>query len=131
MGIVLPEGVLGTGSMKRVREFVEARARILLIVSLPIEVFASAGASVKSSIVFLQKFTEEERKQRETYTKEVLKMDIKYLRKAITLKKDKYPNLYSGVDFLSLGGTDKEVTELFMKKNRQYKREKDFATCGP
>lgn len=73
MGIVLPEGVLGTGSMKRVREFVEARARILLIVSLPVEVFASAGASVKSSIVFLQKFTEEERKQRETYAKEIAK----------------------------------------------------------
>lgn len=44
------------------------------------------------------------------------KMDIKYLRKAITLKKDKYPNLYSRVDYLSLGGTDKEVTEIFMKK---------------
>lgn len=44
------------------------------------------------------------------------KMDIKYLRKAITLKKDKYPNLYSRVDFLSLGGTDKDVTETFMKK---------------
>lgn len=73
MGIVLPEGVLGTGNMKRVREFVEARARILLIVSLPVEVFASAGASVKSSIVFLQKFTEEERKQREVYTKEIVK----------------------------------------------------------
>lgn len=44
------------------------------------------------------------------------KMDIKYLQKAITLKKDKYPNLYSRVDFLSLGGTDKDVTETFMKK---------------
>lgn len=73
MGIVLPEGVLGNGNMKRVREFVEARARILLIVSLPIEVFASAGASVKSSIVFLQKFTEEERMQRELFTKEIVK----------------------------------------------------------
>lgn len=44
------------------------------------------------------------------------KMDIRYLRKAITLKKDKYPNLYTRVDFLSLGGTDKDVTETFMKK---------------
>lgn len=73
MGIVLPEGVLGNGNMKRVREFVEARARILLIVSLPVEVFASAGASVKSSVVFLQKFTEEERIQREIYAKEIVK----------------------------------------------------------
>lgn len=86
MGIVLPEGVLGNGNMKRVREFVEARARILLVVSLPVEVFASAGASVKSSIVFLQKFTEEERKQRETYTKgivKILKSEKKYTDKEI------------------------------------------------
>lgn len=71
MGIVLPEGVLGNGNMKRIREFVEARAKILLIVSLPVDVFVSAGASVKSSIVFLQKFTEAERAEREKAAKEM------------------------------------------------------------
>ena len=71
MGIVLPEGVLGNGTSKRVREFVEARARILLIVSLPVDVFASAGASVKSSIVFLQKFTESERNEWEAAKQEM------------------------------------------------------------
>lgn len=44
------------------------------------------------------------------------KTDIMYLRKAISLKKDRYPNLFNRVDFLSLGGTDKEVTERFMQK---------------
>lgn len=44
------------------------------------------------------------------------KMDVKYLRKAISLKKEKYPILSSRVDFISLGGTDKEVSETFMSK---------------
>ena len=70
MGIVLPEGVFNNPSLHRVREFVEDRAFIRAVVSLPQEAFISSGASVKASLLFLQKFTEEE-KQRfdETYNK--------------------------------------------------------------
>ena len=39
------------------REFVEDRARLLAVVSLPQETFAASGASVKCSLLFLQKFT--------------------------------------------------------------------------
>lgn len=60
MGIVLPEGVLNADSLQKVRDYVEDRARLLLVVSLPREVFRSSGASIKSSIVFLRKFTEAE-----------------------------------------------------------------------
>ncbi len=60
MGIVLPEGVLNAGNLQRVREYVEDRARILLVVSLPREVFLSSGATIKPSVVFLKKFTKEE-----------------------------------------------------------------------
>jgi type I restriction enzyme M protein len=60
MGIVLPEGFLNGSDLQKVRDFVESRAKILLIVSVPQEVFISAGATVKSSLVFLKKFTAEE-----------------------------------------------------------------------
>lgn len=60
MGIVLPEGVLNADNLQKVRDYVEDRARLLLVVSLPREVFRSSGASIKSSIVFLRKFTEDE-----------------------------------------------------------------------
>lgn len=60
LGIVLPEGVLNTSSLKYVREFTEDRAFLRAIVSLPLETFASTGAKVKTSILFIQKFTEEE-----------------------------------------------------------------------
>jgi len=63
MGIVLPEGVLNSNDLEKARELFEERAKIKLIVSLPDEVFLSAGATVKTSLVFLQKFTEEEKKE--------------------------------------------------------------------
>ncbi len=60
MGIVLPEGFLNGSDLQKVRDFVESKAKILLIVSVPQSVFMSAGATVKSSLVFLKKFTAEE-----------------------------------------------------------------------
>lgn len=60
MGIVLPEGVYNNPSLAYVREFCEDRARVLAVVSLPQETFYSAGASVKASLLFLQRFTEQE-----------------------------------------------------------------------
>ncbi len=60
LGIVLPEGIFNNPSLAYVREFCEDRARILAVVSLPQETFLSSGASVKASLLFLQKFTAKE-----------------------------------------------------------------------
>ena len=61
LGIVLPEGVFNNPSLAYVREFCEDRAFIQAVVSLPPETFVSSGASVKASLLFLQKFAEEEK----------------------------------------------------------------------
>jgi type I restriction enzyme M protein len=61
MGIVLPEGVFNNPSLAHVREFCEDRAYIKAVVSLPQETFFSIGASVKASLLFMQKFTENEK----------------------------------------------------------------------
>lgn len=60
LGIVLPEGVFNNPSLAGVREFTENRAFIRAVVSLPQETFNSSGASVKASLLFMQKFTAEE-----------------------------------------------------------------------
>ena len=60
LGIVLPEGVFNNPSLAYVREFCEDRAFIRAVVSLPPETFVSSGASVKASLLFMQKFTDEE-----------------------------------------------------------------------
>jgi type I restriction enzyme M protein len=58
LGIVLPDGVLNNPTLSWLREYVEGRARLLAVVSIPHEVFASAKATVKTSLVFLRKFDE-------------------------------------------------------------------------
>ncbi|MFH1549015.1 MAG: N-6 DNA methylase [Planctomycetota bacterium] len=60
LGIVLPEGIFNNPSLAYVREFCENRAFIRAVVSLPQEAFYSSGASVKASLLFLQKFTGKE-----------------------------------------------------------------------
>ena len=57
MGVVLPEGVLNNKKLEAVRHYVEGRAKIVMVVSLPTDVFMAAGANVKPSILFLKKFS--------------------------------------------------------------------------
>jgi len=63
MGIVLPEGVLNNTNLQKIREFVESKAKILLVVSIPQDVFIASGATVKPSLLFFKKFTEKEAEQ--------------------------------------------------------------------
>jgi len=63
MGIVLPEGVLNNTNLQKIRDFVESKAKILLVVSIPQDVFIASGATVKPSLLFFKKFTEKEAEQ--------------------------------------------------------------------
>ena len=79
MGIVLPEGIYNNPSLAYVREFTENRAFLKAVVSLPQETFVSSGASVKCSLLFLQKYTTEEKQQfDDTYAQAMVEVDAKY-----------------------------------------------------
>lgn len=79
MGIVLPEGVLNNSNLQKVREYFEGQAKIILICSIPQDVFIKAGATVKPSLVFFKKFTEEERQQYDSVVAKARKtVDDKY-----------------------------------------------------
>ncbi len=85
LGIVLPESVFNNPSLAHVREFCEKRAYIRAVVSLPQDTFVSSGASVKASLLFMQKFTRKEqadfdtkmaaaeKEAREKYAREIAK----------------------------------------------------------
>ena len=80
MGIVLPEGVLNNSNLQKVREYFEGQAKIILICSIPQDVFIKAGATVKPSLVFLKKFTKEESEQYNTVVGNARKtVDEKYI----------------------------------------------------
>lgn len=60
MGMVLPEGILNNKNLQAVREYFEGKAKIILICSIPQDVFIAAGATVKPSLVFMRRFTNDE-----------------------------------------------------------------------
>ena len=60
MGMVLPEGVLNNKNLQTVREYFEGKAKIILICSIPQDVFIAAGATVKPSLVFIEKLKDGE-----------------------------------------------------------------------
>lgn len=57
LGIVLPEGILSNNNLNEFRNLIEGMAKIVFIVSLPKDAFLKSGASVKTSVIFMRKFT--------------------------------------------------------------------------
>ena len=62
--MVLPEGVLNNKNLQAVREYFEGKAKIILICSIPQDVFIAAGATVKPSLVFMRRFTNDEESEK-------------------------------------------------------------------
>ena len=87
LGIVLPEGVLNNTNLQNVRELFEGMAKIILITSIPQDVFMASGATVKPSLMFFKKFTKEEALQYEdAKTKAYDKIKEKYAEQITELK---------------------------------------------
>lgn len=60
LAIILPDGILTNSSLQDVRDYIERHFQIFAVVSLPQIAFSHFGAGVKTSILFLRKFSEEE-----------------------------------------------------------------------
>ena len=57
LAMVIPDSILTNSSMQYVRDWIEEHWRIVAVVSLPQFAFAANGAGVKSSVLFLKKFS--------------------------------------------------------------------------
>lgn len=60
LAIVLPDGILTNSSMQYVRTQIEDWFRIVAVVSMPQTAFSANGAGVKSSVLFLKKWSKEQ-----------------------------------------------------------------------
>lgn len=88
MGMVLPEGVLNTANLQKVREYFEGKAKLILICSIPQDVFIAAGATVKPSLVFMKRFTEgEEKAYKKCVSRARREIRKKYRKEIADLKK--------------------------------------------
>ena len=63
LAIVLPDGILTNSSMQYVRTQIEDWFRIVAVISMPQTAFMANGAGVKSSVLFLKKWTKKESEQ--------------------------------------------------------------------
>jgi type I restriction enzyme M protein len=119
MGIVLPEGVLNNTNLQKIRDFVESRAKIILITSIPQDVFIASGATVKPSLLFFKKFTEEEAKQWKTITKKAEKEIAKKHEPEIKEKEKTYKEIWQQI-------LNKRAYIADVKTIRTSKSEKDL-----
>ena len=60
LAIILPDGILTNSSLQYVRDYIERHFQISAVVSLPQIAFSHYGAGVKTSILFLRKFSKQE-----------------------------------------------------------------------
>jgi len=88
LGIVLPDGILTNSSLDYVRKFIEENARILAVVSLPQHAFVPAGAGVKASLLFLQKFTTQQKAQFDSTARKA-RQEVEEEYKPIIAKREK------------------------------------------
>lgn len=67
LAIVLPNGDFENSSLDYVREFIRSKARITAVVALPSETFIPYGTGVKASVLFCQKYSQDELAERKAY----------------------------------------------------------------
>lgn len=60
LAIVIPDGILTNSSLQFVRDSIEEMYRIIAVVSMPQSAFSATGAGVKSSVLFLKKYTKKQ-----------------------------------------------------------------------
>ncbi len=57
LAIVVPDGILTNSSMQYVRDYISDTFRIVAVISMPQTAFSANGAGVKSSVLFLKKYS--------------------------------------------------------------------------
>lgn len=134
LGIVLPEGIFNNPSLAYVREYCEDRAFIRAVISLPQETFFSSGASVKASLLFMQKFTKKEKAEFDALKDSTLvEIEGKYKEQKTQLQEVIAKHNYNQSDFLpdGLKNHSKEqkakASDKAKEANAKLKEEKDRA----
>jgi type I restriction enzyme M protein len=91
MGIVLPNGNLENPSLEYLRFYIKQKSKILAVVKLPQETFIPFGTGVKTSILFLEKDTQNIERQYPIFFGKITKLGYQGNKNGTPIyKKDKY-----------------------------------------
>lgn len=115
LAIVIPDGILTNSTMQYVRDNIEEWYRIVAVISLPQTAFSANGAGVKSSILFLRKWSAEQTKKiqnQKLSIQERIKKDTDYLKKVNDWESEKKKIIKEHIGFVYTGlETDKKKIE--------------------
>ena len=95
IAIIIPDGILTNSNSHYVREFVSEKAKVEAIISLPRDAFKNVGTSAKTSILFLQKYKNQEKKQKD-YPIFLASVDS-LIEKSFNSVRDNYKNYYNKI----------------------------------
>ena len=140
LAIVIPDGILTNSSLQYVRDHIEEIFRIVAVVSMPQTAFTATGAGVKSSVLFLKKYTEDETKEVKNLkqnSKHSLLSSYQYKERITQLEKEKkqainalekqYKEKHPSLDKKGLAPLmaeeKKEIQEAFSMKINNLKEE--------
>ena len=140
LAIVIPDGILTNSSLQYVRDHIEEIFRIVAVISMPQTAFSANGAGVKSSVLFLKKYTEDETQQIRNLkqnSKHNLLFSYQYKERVTQLEKEKkqaisalekqYKEKYPSLDKKGLAPLmaeeKKEIQEEFSEKVNNLKEE--------
>ena len=121
LAIVIPDGILTNSSLQYLRNLIEDWFRIVAVVSMPQTAFSANGAGVKSSVMFLQKWSQnhtEELQVQKRSIEERLRTQYKYIDTYNQWEKEKKEAQKKKIDELK-GKHRLSVTEI--KKLPEYK----------
>jgi type I restriction enzyme M protein len=115
LGIVIPDGILTNSSLQYVRNQIEDWFRIVAVVSMPQTAFTATGAGVKSSVLFLRKWSQSETHRiagQKTTLQQTIRKEQNYRTRMETLDAEKKQIIKTWQGFENVTGeTDKKAVE--------------------
>lgn len=115
LAIVIPDGILTNSSLQYVRDSIEELYRIIGVISMPQTTFSHTGAGVKSSVLFLQKYSKkhtEKIQNAKLKIQDKIKTECLYLEKIDEIEKAKKEEIKK---------LDNSFTNKEDKKSQNYK----------
>jgi type I restriction-modification system DNA methylase subunit len=96
IAIIIPDGILTNSNSHYVRKFINEKARVEAVISLPRNAFKNVGTSTKTSILFLQKYKDQGKKRDLDYP--VFLASVESLeKKYFNIIKDAYQKHYTKI----------------------------------
>ena len=102
LAIVVPDGILTNSSLQYVRDNIEDDYRIVAIVSMPQTAFSATGAGVKSSVMFLRKYTKKTSEaiaNKKTSLQDKIKQEFNYINQLDKINQDKKQHIKNLIGF--------------------------------